>query len=65
MLLAVDTGNTHTVLGVFDGPALRADWRIPTRRDTTSDETAVLLGALFARAGLDPAADGTVRRGRY
>ena len=53
MLLAVDTGNTHTVLGLFEGPDLRADWRIPTRKDTTVDELGVLFRALFRDAGLD------------
>ena len=52
MLLAVDVGNTHTVLGLFEGSELRADWRIPTRRDTTVDELGVLFRALFRDAGL-------------
>jgi type III pantothenate kinase len=52
MLLAVDVGNTHTVLGVFDGEALRAHWRIATRRDATSDELGVLLRSLLPSASL-------------
>jgi type III pantothenate kinase len=55
MLLAVDTGNTHTVLGLFEGATLRADWRIPTRKDTTADELGVLLRSLFRDAGLESA----------
>ena len=43
MLLAVDTGNTHTVLGLFEGHDLRADWRIPTRKDTTVDELGKMV----------------------
>ena len=50
MLLAVDTGNTHTVLGLFEGETLRADWRIATRKDTTADELGAVLRALFAGA---------------
>ena len=54
MLLAVDIGNTHTVIGVFDGPELRANWRVATRRDATADEIGVQLRGLFAQAGLGP-----------
>jgi type III pantothenate kinase len=55
MLLAVDTGNTHTVLGLFEGERLRADWRIATRKDTTADELGAVLRALFSGEGLTPA----------
>ena len=61
MLLAVDTGNTHTVLGLFDGPDLKADWRIGTRKDATSDEIGILVRSLFEQGGLDPAVvDGMI-----
>ncbi|MBL8910992.1 MAG: type III pantothenate kinase, partial [Archangium sp.] len=30
MLLAIDVGNTNTVLGVYDGKVLRSHWRIET-----------------------------------
>ena len=61
MLLAVDTGNTHTVLGLFDGARLVASWRIATRKETTADELAALLRSLFAAKGLDPkAVDGVI-----
>ena len=53
MLLAVDAGNSHTVLGLFEGDRLRADWRVVTRRDATSDELGVQWGALFHEAGVD------------
>jgi len=56
MLLAIDVGNTHTVLGLFDGTELRADWRIGTRKEITDDELGVLLRALFAGRNLDPGA---------
>lgn len=51
MLLAIDVGNTHTVLGLFDGATLIDHWRIATTADRTSDELGVLLGALFASRG--------------
>jgi type III pantothenate kinase len=41
--LAVDVGNTHTVLGFFAGGQLRHLWRIPSRSGATADE---LLGVL-------------------
>ena len=54
MLLAVDVGNTQTVLGLFDGEQLADTWRVATDRSRTGDELVVLLGGL-----LDPdAVDG-------
>ena len=52
MLLVVDVGNTNTVLGVYEGDALRAHWRIETNRKRTGDEYAVLLRGLMDLAGL-------------
>ena len=61
MLLAVDTGNTHTVLGLFDGERLAADWRIATREGETADELGALFRALFAGEGLEPSSvDGVI-----
>jgi type III pantothenate kinase len=61
MLLAVDTGNTHTVLGLFEGDRLRADWRIATRKGETADELGAILRALFAGEGIEPTAvDGVI-----
>ena len=61
MLLAVDAGNTDTVLGLFQDEQLRADWRIATRTEITADELGVLLHALLSRAAIDPAAvDGMI-----
>ena len=48
MLLAIDVGNTNTVLGVFQGERLVADWRVRTERERTRDELGVLLSNLFA-----------------
>ncbi len=47
MLLAIDVGNTHTVLGVYDGEHLIDHWRVTTHLARTSDELAVLLKSLF------------------
>jgi type III pantothenate kinase len=53
MLLAIDIGNTHTVLGLFVETTLKADWRIATRKSATADEIGVLLGALFGGARIE------------
>jgi type III pantothenate kinase len=54
MLLALDVGNTNTVLGVFRAAELIANWRLTTARDQTLDEYGVLTRNLFTLAGLDP-----------
>jgi type III pantothenate kinase len=48
MLLVIDVGNTHTVLGVYEDSQLRNDWRIHTERNTTEDEFNVLINSLFS-----------------
>ena len=40
MLLAVDVGNTQTVLGLFDGEELVEHWRVATEAERTGDEVA-------------------------
>ena len=47
MLLAIDVGNTNTVLGVFDGEEVIEHWRIATVPDRTADEIAVVLRGLL------------------
>lgn len=54
MLLAIDVGNTNTVIGVYDGTTLAAHWRVETTSRRTFDEYGILLLQLFAHAGLDP-----------
>lgn len=53
MLLTIDVGNTNTVLGVFRGDALIANWRLTTARAQTVDEYGVLTRNLFSIAGLN------------
>ena len=77
MLVAIDVGNTNTVLGLFDleSSELISDWRITTHKNQTSDEYGVLFLSLFAMRQLDvtritavivssvvPPLDGTIRR---
>lgn len=55
MLLAIDVGNTQTVLGLLEQSgdvAVREHWRVSTDSDRTADEWAVLLDGLLARRGL-------------
>ncbi len=54
MLLALDVGNTNTVVGVFEDKRLRVHWRISTRRDGTGDEYGMLISNLLHLAGLEP-----------
>lgn len=56
MLLALDIGNSHVVAGLFDGPDLRAHWRMGTSEHRTADEWRVALRALLDLDGYDPAA---------
>ena len=53
MLLAIDVGNTQTVLGLFDGDRLTEQFRVATNRQHTGDELAVLLRALVDVSALD------------
>ena len=61
MLLAIDVGNTNTVLGLYriatpESPGeLLADWRITTHRELTIDEFGVLFRDLFSLRKVDMA----------
>ena len=55
MLLAIDVGNTNTVLGLFDlapKPLLRESFRFQTEKDRTGDEYGLQLRTLFDFAGI-------------
>ena len=54
-LLAIDVGNTNTVLGIWRGDDLVAHYRLETNERRTADEHAVLLRALLAGDGMDAA----------
>ncbi|MFJ4850864.1 MULTISPECIES: type III pantothenate kinase [unclassified Streptomyces] len=47
MLLTIDVGNTHTVLGLFDGDEIVEHWRVSTDPRRTADELAVLMQGLM------------------
>ncbi|MEV4442977.1 type III pantothenate kinase [Streptomyces sp. NPDC049577] len=49
MLLTIDVGNSHTVLGLFDGDDIVEHWRISTDARRTADELSVLFQGLMGR----------------
>jgi len=53
MLLAIDAGNTNTVLGVFDGHELVAHWRLSTLTERTADELGITLLSLLEMGRID------------
>ena len=60
MLLALDVGNSNTVLGVFRDKQLVANWRLTTARDRTIDEYGIQTRDLFTVAKLKPEEIGGV-----
>lgn len=52
MLLAIDVGNSHTVIGLYEGKELLQHWRLVTQEERTADEYGVLLYNLFLSSGL-------------
>ncbi len=52
MLLAIDAGNTHTAIALYDGERLAAGWRVATRLESTGDEIGAQLSQLFALRSL-------------
>jgi type III pantothenate kinase len=52
-LLAVDVGNTQTVLGLYDDGTLARHWRLTTEAQRTADELGLLLGGLIDLSAVD------------
>jgi type III pantothenate kinase len=50
VLLAIDVGNTNTVLGMFDGDTLVSSWRIKTDSRTTADEMVLTYRGLLSES---------------
>ena len=48
MLLAIDVGNTNTVLGLFAGDQLVSSWRTKTDSRETADELALKFKAILS-----------------
>lgn len=67
MLLAIDVGNTQTVVGVYDPTkshdtknrddsstaGLVGNWRLSTVPDRTTDELRIMISSLLATVGID------------
>ena len=53
-LLAIDIGNTHTVIGVLAGKTVERSWRISTDTSKTADEWGVYLTTLFSFNAIPP-----------
>lgn len=51
MFLAVDIGNTQTVIGVFSGRSVVRQWRLSSGRERTKDEFLILLRGLLVPSG--------------
>ncbi|MEA1939240.1 MAG: type III pantothenate kinase, partial [Candidatus Caldatribacteriota bacterium] len=53
MILVIDVGNTHTVLGIYNDKKLENYWRISTDLDKTEDEYGMLLKNLLSNSKLN------------
>lgn len=56
MLLAIDIGNSQTVVGLFQGEILVRQWRLTSQLHRTADELGIQIRTLFRDADLDPEA---------
>lgn len=54
MILAIDIGNTHIVVGCLEGETLSASFRLATDRSKTAEEYTLLLMGVFSMRGIDP-----------
>lgn len=52
MLLVIDIGNTHSVLGLYEGEECLKHWRCGSDRGKTEDEYAVMFGTMLSAADL-------------
>ena len=53
MLLAIDVGNSHITMGLFDQGRLTKTWRLRTIREQTSDELGILMRSLHEPRHVD------------
>ena len=51
MLIAIDVGNTQTVMGLFVDAELVDSWRLSTVRERTADEYRLFLAGLLNQDG--------------
>ena len=60
MLLAIDVGNTNTVLGLFRGDELTESFRIKTDPRSTADEMMLTMRGLLSSAPRIPSSSRPV-----
>jgi len=60
LILALDVGNTNTVVGLFSNDALQTRWRLTTHAERTADEIGLWLRQLLQWEGVDPGQLGDV-----
>ena len=53
MLFAVDVGNTNITVGLFDGKALKKQFRMITKTNRTSDEYGVFFREWLTINGIE------------
>lgn len=55
MLCAIDIGNTHTVVGIFDGDQIKSTFRLLSNREHTTDQySAELLSLIHFQTKVEP-----------
>jgi len=52
LLLTIDVGNTHIMLGVYREQEIMVYWRLPTREDSTEDELGMVVKNLLHNSRL-------------
>jgi len=52
LLLAIDVGNTHIMLGVYQEEKILIYWRLATRRESTEDELGMIVKNLLHNSRL-------------
>ncbi|MGL4799725.1 MAG: type III pantothenate kinase [Cellulosilyticaceae bacterium] len=53
MILAIDVGNTHIVLGVMEKQKLVASFRLTTQTPRTSDEYGITMTSMLSQRGIE------------
>lgn len=54
MLLVIDIGNTHAVIGIYKEEQLISSWRVASDKTKTSDEIGILFNELFKVKDISP-----------
>ena len=53
MLLAIDIGNTHIAVGLYEKETLKAHWRMSSLQERTEDETWILMKSISQAHGYE------------